>query len=277
MATRRTFESLQSDYSRLLGDYKETRSSYADLVSTRLLRDAPRYKQVSELTGVPWEVIAVIHYRESNANFKTHLHNGDPLTKRTVNVPKGRPKGTPPFTWEESAVDAIKYDGLDKVEDWSLERMCYELEKFNGFGYRRKSINKPSPYLWAGTSHYSVGKFASDGKYDSTLVDQQLGVVVLLKRLLANKEISRQAIVNNSRKLTVLQRGRNALAALTTTVLGLDYWDLLGKAKQFANDHAGLLLIGGAASIWLVFKLIEAWSIQDYKDGRYTPSKEGNE
>jgi len=40
------------------------------------------------------------------SSFKLHLHNGDPLTARTVNVPKGRPKtGQPPFAWGISAKD----------------------------------------------------------------------------------------------------------------------------------------------------------------------------
>lgn len=148
-----------------------------------ILKNKERYVAVSNSTGVPWYVIAVIHYRESGNNFKRHLHNGDPLTKRTVQVPKGRPiQGNPPFTWEESAMDAIKLQKLDKVTDWGIENTLERLERYNGYGYRNKGV--PSPYLWSWSSQYKAGKYVADGKYDSKVVDQQCGVAVLLRFLI---------------------------------------------------------------------------------------------
>ena len=61
---------------------------------------------------IPWWFVAVIHDLEASRNFNAHLHNGDPLTHRTVHVPKNRPPGNPPFTFEESARDALTLDGL---------------------------------------------------------------------------------------------------------------------------------------------------------------------
>jgi lysozyme family protein len=52
-----------------------------------------------------------------------------------MRFPAGNP-AEPPFTWFESTKDALAYDGLDKVKDWSVELLCCELEKYNGFGYR---------------------------------------------------------------------------------------------------------------------------------------------
>jgi lysozyme family protein len=41
---------------------------------------------------------------ESNLKFQTHLHNCDPLTRRTRQVPAGRRAvGEPPFDWDVSA------------------------------------------------------------------------------------------------------------------------------------------------------------------------------
>ena len=62
----------------------------------------------------PWFFLGVIHAMESRFNFERHLHNGDPLSARTVRVPKGFPKaGNPPFTWEVSAEeDAMEEYGL---------------------------------------------------------------------------------------------------------------------------------------------------------------------
>ena len=57
----------------------------------------PRYDQVANATSVPWYVIGMIHEMEGGLNFATHLHNGDPLTHRTVQVPV-TPASTPPIS-----------------------------------------------------------------------------------------------------------------------------------------------------------------------------------
>ena len=79
-------------------------------VAERIISPAnwARYQDVGGKTGIPPYVIGIIHSLEASGRFDRHLHNGDPLTARTVQVPAGRPKsGKPPFTWEESAVDAL--------------------------------------------------------------------------------------------------------------------------------------------------------------------------
>lgn len=131
---------------------------------------------------IPWYVVGVIHSMESSLNFNRHLHNGDPLTARTVRVPAGRPvKGNPPFTWEHSAVDALELRGLDKVSDWSVPHMLLCIEGYNGFGYQRRGIN--TPYLWAGSNQYTGGMYVSDGKYDPAAVSHEIGAALLLKQL----------------------------------------------------------------------------------------------
>jgi lysozyme family protein len=134
--------------------------------------------------SIPWYFIACIHHLESSFNFKGHLHNGDPLTALTVQVPSGRPKVNhgPPFTFEESAVDALKFKGFDKINSWKLAVILRNLEKYNGFGYfRYRKIN--TPYLWSYSGHYTKGKYTSDGKYDSNAVSKQMGSAVILKRM----------------------------------------------------------------------------------------------
>lgn len=263
-----TFEQYANSYP--LSTFTTTRNFGPTIA--RIKANQARYEQVEELTGVPWYFIGALHYRESNCDFSTHLHNGDPLTARTKHVPRGYPKaGSPPFTWEESAVDALKIKGLDKIVDWNSQRMCYEAERFNGFGYRPRKVN--SPYLWAGTNVYTVGKYVSDGNFDRTVVDTQLGVVPIFTEL-SKSAVARAELVASSRKLTLMQRLRNAIVGLVSSVMALDWLDMIGKVKQYVTDHAGIVLVVGAASIWAIFKLLEGFSIQDYKDGRYTPSKE---
>lgn len=143
-----------------------------------------RYEAVQRATGVPWCVTGALHHLECSGSFLHHLHNGDPLTARTVQVPRGRPvTGKPPFRWEDSAIDAIQYDGLDALgPGWqSIGLALDKIERYNGTGYRRRGIN--SPYLWSGSQHYREGKFISDGRFDPSAVSRQIGAAVLLKAL----------------------------------------------------------------------------------------------
>src|SRR5262249_52736757 len=67
-----------------------------------LLVGRARYESVSHALNLPWYLAGIIHGVETGFDFRTHLHNGDPLTARTVHVPSGRPlEGNPPFSWEE--------------------------------------------------------------------------------------------------------------------------------------------------------------------------------
>ena len=153
-----------------------------------------RYLAVSTQTGVPWYVIGLIHLRECSSRFDRHLHNGDPLTARTKRVPPNRPeKGKPPFTWEESALDAIRLLNLHQWHDWSISGIAYVLERYNGFGYRRRSISIKSPYLWSWSNHYTRGKFDRDSHYNENMVDAQPGCMVILYHMAFTKLIPLQA------------------------------------------------------------------------------------
>lgn len=162
---------------------KFTHSTDINAQANKIMANRARYEAVSKLTGVPWVVIGVIHYRESSGDFKGVLHNGDRIIGtggKTVKVPKGR---GPFSTWEDAAVDALVIcpPYAAKNKDWSISGTLDILEKYNGLGYRTKGL--PSPYLWAGTDQYVKGKYVADGKYDPNHVDKQLGVAALLRRL----------------------------------------------------------------------------------------------
>ena len=149
----------------------------------QLQQHQQRYSQVERAIQVPWIIIAVIHAMESGSSFERHLHNGDPLHSRTVNVPTNRPLTAAPFTWETSAVDALHYTGLAKWRDWSIAGALFKLEAYNGWGYRRYHAQVLSPYLWSFSAHYQQGKYAADGRFDAQLISQQCGAAVLLKQL----------------------------------------------------------------------------------------------
>jgi lysozyme family protein len=153
-----------------------------DGIITQIMMHQNRYEAVESYTKVPWYVVALIHNLECSLSFRLHLHNGDSLKRKTRNDPAGRPPGWDGTgTWEESALDALRYDRLDQYRDWDIARICFMFETFNGWGYRNRGIH--SPYLWAGCQHYTKGKYVADHKYSASAVSQQLGSAVLLKRL----------------------------------------------------------------------------------------------
>src|SRR5262249_44398098 len=120
------------------------RRAALETAARKILRGKSRYLAVERATGVPWFVIGVLHYRESDCSFLTHLHNGDPLSGRTYHVPAGRPPtGNPPFTWEASAKDALSYEGFASIHDWPIERIGYSCERYNGGGYYGQDVNSP--------------------------------------------------------------------------------------------------------------------------------------
>ena len=169
---------------RELFDTLEIRANRAKAVEelcTRALALVPRYAPVSASTGVPWYFIAAVHLRESTFAI-AHLHNGDPLDARTRQVPVGRPKTPePPYTFEQSAEDALRLKRLHRWTDWSLTGTLYQLERYNGMGYRK--LGTPSPYLWSFSQHYQRGKFVADGEYSDSAVDAQCGTATFLRRL----------------------------------------------------------------------------------------------
>jgi len=161
---------------------KPDRAAEVERTVNRIASGKSRYDTVSAATGVPWYFIGIIHSLECSSSFKQHLHNGDPLTARTVNVPKGRPKaGEPPFAWEDSARDSLEYEGFTGQTDWSLARTLYRFEAYNGWGYRPKKVH--SPYLWSFSQHYTKGKYIRDNEWSPTAVSQQCGAAVLLRRM----------------------------------------------------------------------------------------------
>ncbi|CAN5692787.1 hypothetical protein BH11BAC3_BH11BAC3_08620 [soil metagenome] len=180
---------LQAEYQRLFDTCHITPNLYpaVDKYVDMILKGRSRYEAVGAKLNIPWYFIGLTHCMEGNCNFTKHLHNGDPLTARTVQVPKNRPaQGNPPFTWEVSAEDALRYQGLDKWTDWGIPGMLYQLEAYNGYGYRYlKAPNVPinSPYLWSFSNIYTKGKYTSDGKYSATAVSKQCGVAVMLRRI----------------------------------------------------------------------------------------------
>lgn len=179
-------QALINEY-KTLYDSAEVQIEQVQPVIDKILRSKNRYEKVALSTDVPWQAVAAIHSLEASLNFTRHLHNGDPLEHRTVHVPANRPiSGTPPFTWEESAIDALRMKAPGFGNKWTIPQTLFFLEGYNGWGYRRHHPNVLTPYLWSMTNHYVKGKYVADGKFSETAVSKQIGAVPIIKTLIGD-------------------------------------------------------------------------------------------
>ncbi len=193
------YEVLKDDYLALFNSC-QIRPERAEGVKTivRAMLNPERrtqYEDVEKRVSIPWYFVGITHSLEAGFNFKAHLHNGDPLRAKTFQVPANRPEPwNPPDDWASSAIDALTLKKYNLVTDWSLPRLLYSFEKYNGFGNRKRhdENGKPinTPYLWSFSQHYSRGKYVRDGVWSQTAVSKQCGAAVLLKELLAQDAIA---------------------------------------------------------------------------------------
>ena len=177
------FEFLRAEYTTLMGQMKIVRVNDIEAVCNRLIEfiDEGKYKTVSDKTGVPQIWMAASFEREASSDFSRSPAQGDRWDHVSRNVPRGR---GPFLDWDEAAEDAYHLNGLDQVgaTNWSWSLACYYGELFNGFGYRDYHSMR-SPYLWGGTNLQQPGKYVSDGKFDPSAVDSQLGIVPIMMRM----------------------------------------------------------------------------------------------
>lgn len=183
-----TFAASKAGYAAMYREARITDAKRSEVAkyTAKILAHRSQFEDAAQQLGKPhiWPAIAVVLYRESTLDFTTHLHNGDPLSDYTRHVPAGRPKvgHGPPFTFAESAQDALRLHGWDTGPWDSIEFWLYKLEEFNGWGYVNRNVN--SPYLWRGTTKEQRGKYVSDGVFDGSKWDAQLGCVALLREFL---------------------------------------------------------------------------------------------
>ncbi len=268
----KSFEQLSDEYQRLWDTMEFTRTQEIMSQARKIIAGRTIYAELEDKLGIPWWFIGALHMRESSCNFSTHLHNGDSLSKRTIHVPRGYPKASPSdgikYTWLESAEDALRLKGLEKIgiDNWGIPRLLYEGERYNGFGYRMNSRMPLSPYLWSGTQHYKRGKYIADGRYSSTTVDPQLGIAPLMKAVL---DIAHAGKIpdSSSQFWTVFSKwafpGGTGLAAIVS-----QFVDFITDWKVLA--FLAFVAISGGLAFWY----LQHKRLQEYKQGRYIPAKE---
>lgn len=251
-----TFEARKQLYADLWASIEIRPSKAADIEATasKIISKKTRYRAVEKETGVPWVVIGLIHAMEAGCSFSGHLHNGDPLVRRTVQVPAGRPRtGEPPFQWKDSAIDAIRYDGLDKVDDWHIERICFELERFNGAGYVLHHADVNSPYLWSGSNHYARGKYVADGKWSSSAVSGQSGAMPILKAMMEMDKDIKPGVVTETdiTEPTDIEEKVSAVAAFPKADGGAPIINVAYKSGTvWSQIIAAVSVIAGMLTDW---------------------------
>lgn len=160
-----------------------------DGMVAKFQRLAPRYQAIERMraNGVPAVILFGLHMREADNSFRSSLAQGDPLTQRSRNVPRGRIPGIePPYSWDQCAVDAVyNVDRLD-LKDWKTAKGALDaITGYNGWGPENRGV--PSSYVWGATTIYGTGsargKYVADGKWSPTAVDSQLGVAAILLRM----------------------------------------------------------------------------------------------
>lgn len=151
-----------------------------------------RYQTISQATGVPWWVIAVIHEREASQNFTKQLGQGDPLNQISQHVPRGRgpffnhpndPPGQDAFY--RGAVDALQNcpPYAARWKDWSPGGTLTLLVLYNGTGYDDYH-HEVSPYDFGATDQEQRGKYTGDGHFDPLVWDTQVGCAAMLKAMM---------------------------------------------------------------------------------------------
>lgn len=258
-----TVAGLRNYYLAKWNNMQITRPAAVTAAANKVIAGRARYIDLEKSTGVPWKVIGIIHLREGDCNFHTHLHNGDPLSARTYHVPAGRPvRGQPPFTFEYSAIDALTYEGFTKIKDWSIEQIAYCFEQYNGWGYRMNGF--PSAYLWSGTNQYTSGKYIADGVFSATTVDVQLGTMAVLKRVCEltgeMAATTMQMPANNNAPPTSVPEVVNTNVKAIPPVLSNKDMNKLSR-KHFLTDAVGWVTKGAAAIVAFI-KALDIAAIQ---------------
>ena len=178
-----------------------------DRIQTIFNQNISVYMEIAEITNLPPELIAAIHYRESatdffNGTFNVHLHNGQPLGSTTTIAPIGVRFEEGQFV--QAAAHALRGAPWDHdrntPHDFEVRRNQLGLTSdsrdivamvtfgvlYNGWGGRLGGdINGLTAYAFNGTDILTSGRFVADGVFDPDAdPGANVGIFPILLRLL---------------------------------------------------------------------------------------------
>jgi hypothetical protein len=117
--------------------------------------------------------------------------------------------------------------GLGAGTDWSLAGTLYQVERYNGWGYRLYHQHVLSPYLWSFSNHYISGKYVADGTWSDTAVSKQCGAAVLLRRMTETGQIEfydQPVPGDTARPLINYSKSKSSDPAIAARVESLQRW-----------------------------------------------------
>jgi lysozyme family protein len=144
-------------------------------------------------SGVPWQNVAVIAYRESGADFTKQLGQGDPLNHISRNVPKGlgpyldHPSDGPGHdAWHRCAMYTLQNTSpyAARWRNWTIGGSLCLFVQYNGEGYWLYHGHMPSPYDWGATTMEVEGKYTGDERFNPSVWDTQIGCAALVKGMI---------------------------------------------------------------------------------------------
>lgn len=201
-----SFEHIKSSHRVLLADeyrtcwkggkIRDTFQHDAIASAAMALVNKPLYDAVEASTLAPWWVIACLHHMEADSKPDCGIANGQPWSRVTTIVPKGR--GPFPSFIAEAAYSLTQYQKPEEWgqtfhdKDWKDPAWTFWfLESWNGFGNRlREGVTPPhaSAYVFSGfelngEALYLKGKDTSDYNFDPEATSSQVGCMAFLKAL----------------------------------------------------------------------------------------------
>lgn len=144
---------------------KSNKSRYQDIIKSS------RKSGASTDPKMPWYVLGIVHYLDSNVDFDRFLpvSGMEELSE----------------DWDVRATQFLESRDWNKWVDWTLTDIMFRLEQLNGNGYRNKG--RCSPYIWSYTNHYKTGTYVANGVFEPQTRFPRAGVAVLLKEMLDQK------------------------------------------------------------------------------------------
>lgn len=274
-----------ADYEAKFNSMQILRTAAVEAGANKIMACKARLQAVSAMTpnNTPWYFIGALFYRESSCNFACNLANGQALGRVTTIEPKG---AGPWQTWEASALWALNHEGFSAVTDWSSGVCLFEGEEYNGEGYHLHGW--ANPYLFGGTNYYSSGKYIRDHVYDPSVVDPQIGIAALIKRVIEIDSgdyepvaimsmpsgrlhpVDKAAVVKNSRFLRATDWYTNFCHFLGLTGAGI--FATVQQAQPYLTDWKTLTVIGVLGGGYVASKVGAFNLLRAAGEGRYVPS-----
>lgn len=170
-----SFNSSVKEFKKVFKKKKTKYVQVSNYISMSVFNDSERLKY-----GVPAVLIAAIHFRENENDFKSgkFLADLEDGKERNNSFKDFKKNAASVFLTQKSRIINCKL----KTGSKDIIAMCAVALYHNGrYGIKNEDNNewkswKHSAYIFSGTSLYKKGKYTHDEGYDESFVDKQVGI-----------------------------------------------------------------------------------------------------